>query len=176
MTLMRSQGVRFTVSVLRDVLVASRTARPTCRSTAACSAQEDCDVLVTGGGKPLIAGDHLAAVSTGESKQITVGDLSSRFRLPQFEHHRGRDSVGPEEIPGARYSQLQQRIEGRPRRAASERKLCTDADNAELSERTSRPSLNGTGGGHPPSRQCVMLVRRHQQGDEHVDVGQADHY
>lgn len=84
---------------------------------------------------PLVAGDHLASVAAREAEEVEIGHLSSRFRLPQFEHDRRRDSVGPEEMPGARYSQLQQRIDSRPRWAASKRKLCTDADDAELGKR-----------------------------------------
>ena len=64
------------------------------------------DIGAASNDKAVVARYHLASVSTGESKQITVGDLSSRFRLPQFEHERGRDSVGPKEMPGARYSEL----------------------------------------------------------------------
>ena len=46
--------------------------------------------------------------------------------------------------------------------------------NAELGQRTRCPAVRSTGGGHPPPRQRMMLVRRYWQSDEHVDVEQAD--
>ena len=58
------------------------------------------DVVATSDDQSGIPRHHASSYRRASPQQIAVGHLPSRFRLPQFEHDRGRDSAGLLRPPG----------------------------------------------------------------------------
>jgi predicted RNase H-like HicB family nuclease len=110
-----------------------------------------------------------------EAEQVAVCDLTSCFGLAELNHDRRRYSVGPEDVPGARDAELQQRIDRRPWRTATNRQLRADSDDPQLGERVGRPPLGRTHPNDPLPRHRMVLMGRHHEGDQDVHIEKPDH-
>jgi hypothetical protein len=137
--------------------------------------QIDC-IRTAGTGQSVIASHDPTAISPGESQEISIRYLAGRLRLPELQHDRRRHGVGPEQVSRTGDPELEQSVSCDPRSPAADRQLSTDTNHTELRERAGGPSLVRADANNPPSGASVVLVRRDQQGHEHIDVEQSGHY
>ena len=119
--------------------------------------------------------DHATAISTREAEEISVGELLPCFRRSHLRHDRWRDGIRPERMVTSICSEHQQLIGGtlgRPRAAAE---LSADTNDTELGHSARRPTVFNRFSCVPVQRDVVVFVLGDDQGDEHVDIEQADH-
>ena len=130
------------------------------------------DVVTTSSRNAAVERDEGPAVTTGQPEQVAVGDLLAGLRGSDFCHDRRRPWVGPELVRASVGSQEQQLIGCSLRQPGTAGQLGADANDAELCNRAGRPTVIGCGG-VPRQRGVVVLVFRHDEGDQDVDVEQS---